>query len=127
MLSGDVSKGLAPTVFEANRLLKIAKLNSDIGLSFAPLGPLADCRIVRAFDASFCSRSDGSSQGGFMVLLVPKKVLETDEGVPYRDRDVSNFLVWHAVPSQLKPELLAAQATQPTLLAGTMNISYDLG
>ena len=39
MLAGDVSKGLASTVFEANKLLKFAKANADVGLSFAPLGP----------------------------------------------------------------------------------------
>ena len=81
MLAGDVSKGLASTIFEANRLLKFAKLNSDIGLTYAPLGDLADCRLVTAFDASFCSRSDGSSQGVFMILLASKKILEMDEDI----------------------------------------------
>jgi hypothetical protein len=71
MLAGDVSKGLASTVFEANKLLKFAKANADVGLSFAPLGPMSDWRLVTAFDASFCSRADGTSQGGYFVLLAP--------------------------------------------------------
>ena len=54
MLSGEATKGLVGTAVEANRLLKFAKENSDVGLCFSPLGPLDQLRMITAFDASFC-------------------------------------------------------------------------
>ena len=89
MLAGDVSKGFASTVFEANKLLKFAKANADVGLSIEPLGPMSDWRLVTACDASFCSRADGTSQGGYFVLLAPKGILETGE-------DVYHILGWRS-------------------------------
>ena len=77
--SGSVSRGLVKTALETNRLLKFAKDNADVGLTYAPLD-LKDVRIVTAFDASFGCRPDGSSQGGFVVMLAPRKILETEEG-----------------------------------------------
>ena len=76
--SGSVSRGLVKTAQEANRLLKFAKDNADVGLTYSPLD-LNEVRIVTAFDASFGCRADGSSQGGFIVMLAPKKILETEE------------------------------------------------
>ncbi len=37
ILSGSISRGLVRTALEANKLLKFAKDNSDVGLTFAPL------------------------------------------------------------------------------------------
>ena len=56
MLSGEVTKGLVGTAVEANRLLKFAKENADVGFCFSPIGPLDQLRMITAFDASFCSR-----------------------------------------------------------------------
>ena len=64
--SGSVSKGLLKTAMDTDRLLKFAKENSDVGLTFSPLGPVEDLRMITAFDASFCSRPDGTSQGGLL-------------------------------------------------------------
>ena len=63
---------------EANRLLKFAKENNDVGLTFAPLR-LSEVCIVTAFDASLGCRPDGTSQGGYLVMTVPKRILETEE------------------------------------------------
>eukprot|EP00435_Cladocopium_sp_Y103_P047602 s1999_g14.t1 len=107
MLAGDVSKGLASTVFEANKLLKFAKLNSDVGLVFSPLGDMQDWRLVTAFDASFCSRADGTSQGGYFVLLAPKRILETEEDV-YHIIDWRSFKLPRVARSSLAAESQAA-------------------
>eukprot|EP00435_Cladocopium_sp_Y103_P030130 s3673_g7.t1 len=107
MLAGDVSKGLASTVFEANKLLKFAKLNSDVGLVFSPLGDMQDWRLVTAFDASFCSRADGTSQGGYFVLLAPKRILETEEDV-YHIIDRRSFKLPRVARSSLAAESQAA-------------------
>ena len=60
ILSGSISRGLVKTALEANRLLKFAKENSDVGLAFAPLR-LSEVCLVTAFDASFGCRPDGTS------------------------------------------------------------------
>ena len=97
--SGSVSRGFVKTALEANRLLKFAKENSDVGLTYAPLD-LGDMRIVTAFDASFGCRPDGSSQGGFLVMLAPKKILETEE-------DFCHILDWRSLklPRIARPSL----------------------
>ena len=101
--SGSVSRGLVKTALEANRLLKFAKDNADVGLTYSPMW-LGDMRMVTAFDASFGCRPDGSSQGGYLVMLAPKKILETEE-------DFYHILDWR---SQKLPRIarssLAAEA-----------------
>ena len=101
--SGSVSRGLVKTALEANRLLKFAKENSDVGLTYVPLD-LGDMRIVTAFDASFGCRPDGSSQGGFLVMLAPKKILETEE-------DFYHILDWRSLKlPRIARSSLAAEA-----------------
>ena len=107
MLSGEATKGLVGTAVEANRLLKFAKENSDVGLCFAPLGPLEQLRMITAFDASFCSRSDGSSQGGYFVMLANNSVLESGEG-PYHILDWKSFRLPRVARSSLSAEAQAA-------------------
>ena len=58
------------TAAEASRLLKFAKANTDV---------LDQLRMITAFDAGFCSRSDGSSQGGYFEVLANSHVLESGE------------------------------------------------
>ena len=88
-------------------MLKFAKANADVGLSFAPLGPMSDWRLVTAFDASFCSRADGTSQGGYFVLLAPKGILETGEDV-YHILDWRSFKLPRVARSSLAAESQAA-------------------
>ena len=101
--SGSVSRGLVKTAQEANRLLKFAKDNADVGLTYSPLD-LKEVRIVTAFDASFGCRADGSSQGGFIVMLAPKKILETEE-------DYYQILDWRSMKlPRIARSSLAAEA-----------------
>ena len=101
--SGSVSRGLVKTAQEANRLLKFAKDNADVGLTYSPLD-LNEVRIVTAFDASFGCRADGSSQGGFIVMLAPKKILETEE-------DYYQILDWRSMKlPRIARSSLAAEA-----------------
>ena len=104
--SGSVSRGLVKTAQEANRLLKFAKDNADVGLTYSPLD-LGDVRIVTAFDASFGCRPDGSSQGGFVVMLAPRKILETEEG-DYHILDWRSLKLPRIARSSLAAEAQAA-------------------
>ena len=92
---------------DTNRLLKFAKENSDVGLTFSPLGLAEDLRMITAFDASFCSRPDGTSQGGYFVILAPKHVLETHEDV-YHILDWKSFKLPSVARSSLSAEAQAA-------------------
>ena len=56
------------------RLLRFAKANSDVGLDYRRLGSKDDITFVAYSDASFACRSDLSSQGGHMVVMVSKEV-----------------------------------------------------
>ena len=94
MLAGDVS----------NKLLKFAKANADVGLSFEPM---SDWRLVTAFDASFWSRADGTSPGGYFVLLAAKGILETGEDV-YHILDWRSFKLPRVARSSLAAESQAA-------------------
>ena len=107
MTSGSVSTGRAQAVMDANRLLKFAKENADVGLSYPPLGPVANLRMITAFDASFCSRPDGSSQGGYLVLLAPRHILETKEDV-YHILDWKSSKLPRVARSSLSAEAQAA-------------------
>ena len=126
ILSGSISRGLVKTVLETNKLWKFAKENNDVGLTFAPLRLSELCRVT-AFDASFGCRPDGTSQGGFLVLLAPcRRILETEE-------DFYHVLDWKSPklprlpegPFRLKLRLLHVQLTALNLSAATSNISSN--
>ena len=104
--SGSVSRGLVKTALEANRLLKFAKENSDVGLTYAPL-KLSELCIVTAFDASFGCRPDGTSQGGYVVMLAPKMILESGEA-PYHILDWRSCKLPRVARSSLAAESQAA-------------------
>ena len=84
--------------------------------------------MITAFDASFCSRPDGTSQGGYFVLLAPKHVLETREDV-YHILDWKSFKLPRVARSSLYLPKLSRQDVQPTppsSPADTTNIFFNL-
>ena len=86
LLDGQLSAGLVKSIQGANRLLKFAKLNSDVSLCYEHLCELEDLRLVTMVDAkcAFGIRRVGSSQGGYLMMLVPKTTFDGVEG-PYHD------------------------------------------
>ena len=69
LLSGEMSTGLSAPHFEANKLLRFAKSNGDVHLSYPPLGDLGKLKLTCMFDAALGVRHDSSSQGGYIVML----------------------------------------------------------
>ena len=111
MLAASGSKGLVKSLMDANRLLKFAKENSDVGLRYRNIGEVKDLRLVAMTDASFASRADGSSQGGYLIVLVNKKALEAEE-CDYHVWDWRSFKLPRVARSSLSAEAQAAgQAT----------------
>ena len=78
ILSGHVTKARLQTVSGTNRLLRFAKEHADVGSHYAHLGPVDDLRMVCFSDAAFATRSDGSSQAGYVIMLLHKGLLETN-------------------------------------------------
>ena len=80
LLAGQVSAGLVKSIHDANRLLKFAKLNADVALCYERICDVQDLRLVTMVDAAFGIRRDGSSQGGYLTMLVSKDVFDGTEG-----------------------------------------------
>ena len=114
LLSGEMSTGLSAPLLEANKLLKFSKANSDVHLKFNPLGELKDLRLSCMFDAALGVRHDGSSQGGFIVLLTHKDAFDGVE-CPYHVLDWKSFRLPRVARSSLAAEVQsAAQAVDTT-------------
>ena len=114
LLSGEMSNGTSSALLEANRLLRFCKTNSDVHLTFPPLGQLEDLRISCMFDAALGVRHDGSSQGGYIVLLTHKDTFEGKE-CPYHVLDWRSFRLPRIARSSLAAEAQsAAQAVDST-------------
>lgn len=107
ILTASSSKGYVKSLQEANKLLKFAKENSDVGLRYRHIGDIKDLRLVAMTDASFASRGDGSSQGGYVILLVNKKTLDAEEG-DYHVWDWRSFKLPRVARSSLSAEAQAA-------------------
>lgn len=61
------------TLEGANKPLRFAKANADVGLDYRKLGTKDDITFVAYSDASFACRTDLLSQGGYMVVMVSKE------------------------------------------------------
>ena len=67
LLAGQASKATVATLQAANKALRFAKENSDVGLHYQWLGPVDDLVIVGYSDASFACSEDLGSQGGYLI------------------------------------------------------------
>ena len=107
LISGSMSAGLVKSIVDANKLLKFCKENADVGARYEPLGELSGLRLVCMFDAAFGVRRDSSSQGGYLIMLVPQ---ETFDGVemPYHLIDWKSSKLPRIARSSLGAESQAA-------------------
>ena len=74
MLSGQISKATKNTIAECNKLLKFAKDHKDVSLFYNYIGHPSELQLLCFFDAGFTARADGSSQGGYILMLVNKQL-----------------------------------------------------
>ena len=107
LLAGQVTKATVQTVLDCNRLLKFAKDNKDIGLQYRHIGSPHDLRLLCFFDAGFSTRNDGTSQGGYVIMLVNGKLMESDEEDYYRVLDWRSFKTPRVARSSLGAEAQA--------------------
>ena len=119
MLAGDVTKATIKTLNSANKTLRMAKTNADVGLEYRYLGDKKDLTMNAYSDASFACRNDLNSQGGYMLVMVNKKVAEGEEGW-YNVLDWRNWKLARVVRSTLSAESQgASEAADALLFAST--------
>ena len=91
MLSGLINKATVQTLHECNRLLRFCKDNKDVGLTYNFIGKPDELQLITFFDAGFTARPDGNSQGGFVTMLVNKKLFASAEEGEYHVLDWRSF------------------------------------
>ena len=117
-LAGQISKATTSTLDQANKALRYAKENSDVGLEFRHLGSREEVTFIAYSDASFASRADLTSQGGYLVAMVHKSVTEGQEGY-YNILDWRSWKLARVARSTLSAESQAASEAADALLFAT--------
>eukprot|EP00959_Pyramimonas_sp_CCMP1952_P205799 4303501-Pyramimonas_sp.AAC.1 len=64
-------------LLDANKDLRVLKANADVGLYFGFDKAWSELRVGGYFGASWASRLDGSSQGGYAIFVGPDDDLRT--------------------------------------------------
>ena len=114
-LAGQISKAKTSTLDQANKALRYAKENADVGLEFRYLGGREEVTFIAYSDASFASRADLTSQGGYLVAMVNKTVTEGQEG-HYNILDWRSWKLARVARSTLSAESQAASEAADALL-----------
>ena len=114
-LAGQVSKATTSTLDAANRCLRFAKQNGDAGLEFRHIGPKDEITFAAYSGASFASRDDLSSQGGYFIVMVHKDVTTGGEGA-YNVIDWRSWKLARVSRSTLAAESQAASEAADALL-----------
>ena len=78
--AGQISKTTTSTLDTANKCLRFAKQNQDAGLEFRHLGSKDEITFACYSDASFTSRDDLSSQGGYLLIMTHRDVTSDGKG-----------------------------------------------
>ena len=116
MLSGQITKATVQTMHECNRLLRFAKENEDVSLSYNHLCHPDELQLVCFFDAGFTARCDGSSQGGYITMMVHRDLLTSSEEGEY------HVLDWLAPKLRLEDRQLmlsTSHAAKPPAIEAT--------
>ena len=107
MLSGQVNKATTQTVHDCNRLLKFAKEHKDVSLYYNFIGHPSELQLLCFFDAGFTARSDGSSQGGYILMFVNRQLFTSGDDGEYRVLDWRSFRTPRVTRSSLAAEAQA--------------------
>ena len=104
MLSGQITKATTSTITECNKLLKFAKDHKDVSLFYNYIGHPSELQLLCFFDAGFTARADGSSQGGYILMLVNKQLFTSGEDGEYHVLDWRSFRTPRVTRSSLAAE-----------------------
>ena len=115
LVCGMVSKAVVETAQAANKILRFAKQNSDVGLKFMKLGALKDLCMIAMSDAAWGVRSDMKSQGGYLILLAHKDVLKGKMDQDYIILDWRSYKLPRISRSSLNAEAQACSGAVDAL------------
>ena len=118
MLRGLVSTAKIRDLREANKLMRFAKATKQVTVKFPRLRnqavTWADLGFLSLSDAAWATRPDGSLQGGYVILLVPKKAFN-DQEIEYSMLDWRSFKLPRVSRSSLNAEAQSAADTADAL------------
>ena len=114
-LAGKVSKATVGTIDYGNKILRMAKANSDVSLQYTNLGDINDITFVTYADAAYANRDDLTSQGGYLLCMVDKTVTSGDEG-RYNLIDWRSWKLARVARSSLSAESQATAEAADALL-----------
>eukprot|EP00435_Cladocopium_sp_Y103_P069297 s223_g33.t1 len=116
MLSGEITKATIKTIEQANTALRFAKSNGDCGLVFQHVADREQVSFVAYSDASFATRKDLSSQGGYLVLMTSRGVAQDGAEGNYVVLDWRSWKLARVARSTLSAESQAASEAADSLL-----------
>ena len=131
LLCGEVTRATVGTLRAANKALRFAKENSDVGLKFINLGQPKELAMVAMSDAAWGVRADGQSQGGYMVVLTHRKAIQGEE-CPYVVLDWRSYRLPRVSRSSLNAEAQACAGAMDameylmTFWQGCFNAAFNL-
>ena len=118
-LAGEISQATIATLEAGNKILRMAKANADAGLRYHGLGhDPKDVTFLAYSDASFASRKDLTSQGGYLITMVQSNVTTGDSGV-YNLVDWRSWKLPRVARSSLSAESQACGECADALLFST--------
>lgn len=131
LLCGEVTKATVGTLRAANKALRFAKENGDVGLKCLDMGKPNDLAMVAMSDAAWGVRADGQSQGGYLVVLTHRKALQGAE-CPYVVLDWRSYRLPRVSRSSLNAEAQACAGAMDameylmTFWQGCFNAAFTL-
>ena len=114
-LAGRVSKATVSAIDYGNKILRMAKANSDVALQYSNLGSVDDITFVTYADAAYANREDLTSQGGYLLCMVNKDITAGAEG-KYNLIDWRSWKLARVARSSLSAESQATAEAADALL-----------
>ena len=109
LLQTSFGKAKVSDLLEANRLIKEAKSNSELGVIFAST-PLSDIRFGATGDSAWANREDCHSQMGYVVFATDQR-MEHGSWAPFSPMLWKSHRQKRKAPSTLSAEAMAAGET----------------
>ena len=116
LVAADISNGKIKVLEELNKALRFAKSATSFRLVMRKVvDELAEMCFICYSDAAFGVRSDGASQGGFILVMTSRKALK-GESVPYNIVGWRSFKLNRVCRSSLSAESQACSVSLDELV-----------
>ena len=119
-LAGETSRATIETLQKGNKHLRYAKEYADVGLQYRKLGSKDEMTFIAYSDASFATRCDLSSQGGYILAMCHRDVAEGKCEGHYNVLDWRSWKLPRVSRSTLSAESQAASEAADSLMYTTL-------